>query len=150
MSGMIIQEWLKEAGIPASSKPMAFKSLVEQVAVRHEFDAFILGYGRLSLDPDYLRSFFHSSQDKKRGGNKAGYKNPDFDRIADASTRMMDPEKRRELIWDMQRIVMQDMPYVPLYNPNLIEAVRKDKFTGWVQMLEGIGNFWSFCLVRKK
>ncbi|MGD9040604.1 MAG: ABC transporter substrate-binding protein, partial [Desulfobacteraceae bacterium] len=97
MSGMIIQEWLKEAGIPVSSKPMAFKSLVEQVSVRHDFDAFILGYGRLSLDPDYLRSFFHSSQDKQRGGNKTGYKNPDFDRIADESSRMMDPEKRRDL-----------------------------------------------------
>ena len=150
MSGMIIQEWLKKVGIPASSKPMAFKSLVEQVTVRHDFDAFILGYGRLSLDPDYLRRFFHSSQDKKRGGNKTGYKNPEFDRIADASARMMDPEKRRELIWDMQKIVMKDVPYLPLYNPNLIEAVRKDKFTGWVQMLEGIGNFWSFCLVRAK
>jgi ABC-type transport system substrate-binding protein len=150
MSGMIIQEWLKEAGIPASAKPMAFKSLVEQVSVRHDFDMFILGYGRLSLDPDYLRSFFHSSQDKKRGGNKGGYKNPEFDRIADASARMMDPEKRRALIWDMQKIVMQDVPYVPLYNPNLIEAVRKDKFTGWVQMLEGIGNYWSFCQVKAK
>jgi peptide/nickel transport system substrate-binding protein len=150
MSGMIIQEWLKEVGMPASSKPMAFKSLVEQVSVRHDFDAFILGYGRLSLDPDYLRRFFHSSQDKPRGGNKAGYKNPEFDRIADESSRMMDPEKRRELIWEMQKIVMQDVPWLPLYNPNLIEAVRKDKFTGWVQMLEGIGNFWSFCQLRAK
>ena len=150
MSGNFIAEWLKDVGIPVSSKPMAFKSLVEQVSVRHDFDAFILGYGRLSLDPDYLRRFFHSSQDRKRGGNKGGYKNPEFDRIADASARMMDPEKRRELIWDMQKIVMQDVPYVPLYNPNLIEAVRKDKFTGWVQMLEGIGNFWSFCQVRAK
>jgi peptide/nickel transport system substrate-binding protein len=150
MSGMIIQEWLKEVGMPASSKPMAFKSLVEQVSVRHDFDAFILGYGRLSLDPDYLRSFFHSSQDRPRGGNKAGYKNPEFDRIADESSRMMDPQKRRELIWEMQKIIMRDVPYVPLYNPSLIEAVRKDKFTGWVQMLEGIGNFWSFCQVRAK
>lgn len=150
MSGMIIQEWLKEAGIPASSKPMAFKSLVDQVSVRHEFDAFILGYGRLSLDPDYLRSFFHSGQDKRRGGNKVGYKNPEFDRLSDASARMMDPEKRRELIWDMQKMVIQDLPYLPLYNPNLIEAVRNDKFTGWVEMLEGIGNFWSFCQVRAK
>jgi ABC-type transport system substrate-binding protein len=50
----------------------------------------------------------------------------------------------------MQKIVMRDVTYVPLYNPNLIEAVRTDKFTGWVQMLEGIGNFWSFCQVKAK
>jgi hypothetical protein len=27
----------------------------------------------------------------------------------------------------------------------MIEAVRTDRFSGWVQMLEGIGNIWSFC-----
>jgi peptide/nickel transport system substrate-binding protein len=150
MSGMIIQEWLREMGIPASAKPMAFGSLSEQVSVRHEFDAFILGYGRLSLDPDYLRSFFHSSQDKKRGGNKSGYKDPDFDRIADESARTMDQEKRQKLIWDMQKILTRDVPYLPLYNPSLIEAVRTEKIGGWVQMLEGIGNLWSFCQVRAK
>jgi len=150
MSGMIIQEWLREVGIPAGAKPMAFGALNEQVSVRQEFDAFILGYGRLSLDPDYLRSFFHSSQDKIRGGNKSGYKNPDFDRIADESARTMDQEKRQKLIWDMQKILTRDMPYLPLYNPSLIEAVRTEKVGGWVQMLEGIGNVWSFCQVRAK
>ncbi len=150
MSGMIIQEWLREMGIPAGAKPMAFGALNEQVSVRQEFDAFILGYGRLSLDPDFLRSFFHSSQDKIRGGNKSGYKNPDFDRIADESAKTMDQEKRQKLIWDMQKILTRDMPYLPLYNPSLIEAVRTEKFGGWVQMLEGIGNVWSFCQVRAK
>jgi hypothetical protein len=45
---------------------------------------------------------------------------------------------------------MRDLPYLPLYNPNLIEAVRGDKFTGWVEMLEGIGNLWSFCVLKAK
>jgi len=150
MAGMVIQEWLKKVGIPASAKPMAFGALVEQVSVRHEFDSFILGYGRLSLDPDYLRRFFHAGQDKKRGGNKSGYRNPEFDQMGDQSAKMIDPEKRRNLIWDMQKMIIQDVPYIPLYNPNLIEAVRNDKFTGWVQMLEGIGNLWSFCQIKPK
>lgn len=150
MSGIMIQGWLSEVGIPSISKPMAFGALVQQVSVRRDFDAFILGYGRLSLDPDYLRKFFHSGRDKKRGGNKSGYRNPEFDRIADQSARTMDPEKRQKLIWDMQKIILRDVPYFPLYNPNLIEATRKDKFTGWVEMLEGIGNPWSFSRLRPK
>jgi hypothetical protein len=32
----------------------------------------------------------------------------------------------------------------------LIEAVRADKFTGWVGTLEGIGNLWSFCELKPK
>ena len=150
MSGMIIQEWLKEVGIPVSAKPMAIGALLQKVNSQRDFDAFILGYGRLDLDPDWLRRFFHSGQDKKRGGNKAGYHNPDFDRVADESAATMDREKRRNLIWEMQKIILRDVPCIPLYTPDLIEAVRVGKFVGWVEKIEGIGNLWSFCEVKPK
>jgi ABC-type transport system substrate-binding protein len=127
---------------------MAFSSLIRQVKSRHQFDLFVLGYGRLSLDPDYLRNFFHSNNDRLRGWNMSGYKNLEFDRIADESSSAMDMERRRALIREMQRIIMRDIPYIPLYNPKLVEAVRSDKFQGWVEMLGGIGNIWSFTQIR--
>lgn len=150
MAGLMIQEWLRAAGIPASAKPMAFGSLLDKVKRSHDFDMFVLGYGRLSLDPDYLRSFFHSENDQKGGWNMSGYSNPEYDRLADESARTMDPEKRRELIFEMQRILMHDVPYLPLYSPHLIEAVRADRYKGWVPMLEGIGNAWSFCTIKPR
>lgn len=148
MSGMMMQEWLRELGIPAYSRPMAFGALIQQVKVRHDFDAFILGYGRLSLDPDYLRNFFITKNDKRRGWNMSGYSNPNYDRIADESASAMNREKRRKLIWEMQKIILRDVPYIPLYNPKLVEAVRKGRFSGWVQMLGGVGNMWSFCQLK--
>ncbi|UCF85094.1 MAG: ABC transporter substrate-binding protein, partial [Desulfobacteraceae bacterium] len=54
MSGIFIQEWLKEVGIPVSAKPMAVGALLQKVNTQHYFEAFILGYGRLDLDPDWL------------------------------------------------------------------------------------------------
>ena len=150
MAGMMVQEWLRALGMPAFAKPMAFGSLIEQVKTRHEFDAFILGYGNLSLDPDYLRAFFHSKYDKPKGWNMSGYNNPEYDRIADQSARTMDRDERRALIRQMQEIVIRDVPYIPLYNPNLVEAVRTDRFQGWVQMLGGNGNTWSFCQLKPK
>ena len=80
----------------------------------------------------------------------SGYTNPDFDRMADESARSIDREKRRKLVWEMQKILMRDLPWLPLYNPNLVEAVRTERFKGWVPMLEGIGNRWSFCVVKPK
>jgi peptide/nickel transport system substrate-binding protein len=148
MAGVIIQEWLREMGMPVFSKPMAFSALIQQVKTRHDFDAFILGYGNLSVDPDYVRNFFDSENDKPRGWNMSGYRNPAFDRIAEASASAMDDEKRRALLCEMQKIVISDLPYIPLYDPAQIEAVRADRFTGWVEMLEGIGNTWSFCELK--
>ncbi len=80
----------------------------------------------------------------------SGYRNPEFDRIADASTVEMDHEKRVKLIRDMQKMILEDIPYLPIYNPNLIEAARTDRFTGWIGMLEGIGNIWSYCQIRQR
>jgi ABC-type transport system substrate-binding protein len=148
MSGMMIQEWLRDLGIPVFARPMHFGSLLQKIKFHHDFDAFILGYGRLSLDPDYLRFFFFSRNDKKRGWNMSGYRNPDFDREALNSQSEMNPELRRQMIHNMQRVISTDVPYLPLYNPNLLEAVRTDRFTGWVPMIDGIGNRWSFCRLR--
>ena len=150
MVGIMVQEWLRMLGIPAVSKPMPLGSLIQHVKTRHQFDLFVLGYGNLSLDPDYLRNFFISRNDKPKGWNTCGYCNSRFDRIADASADAMNLEKRRELIWEMQRIIMGELPWIPLYSPKLAEGARQDKFTGWVTMVGGIGNTWSFCQIKPK
>ena len=69
-------------------------------------------------------------------------------RIADLSAAEMDKATRRRHILEMQQIVAQDVPWIPLYNPNIIEAVRTDRFSGWIQMMGGIGNPWSFCVLK--
>jgi len=147
-AGLMIQEWLRDMGIPAYSRPMAFSALLQQVKGKREFDAFILGYGKLNLDPDYVGTFFYSKQDKERGWNMSGYRNKVFDKLRNKQRGQMDRNKRRETIWEMQRILLEDVPYVPLYNPNVLEAARNDRFSGWVEMVEGIGNIWSFCAVK--
>ncbi len=148
MSGMIIQQWFRALGMPAFARPMAFGALLNKIKSEHDFDVFILGYGNLSLDPDYLRVFFYSKNDKPRGWNMSGYHNKNFDQMARASRSAMNSENRRQLIFRMQQLVMADIPYLPLYKPSVIEATRIGRFKGWVNMLEGIGNIWSFCEVK--
>ncbi len=148
MAGMMIQEWLKDLGVPVSARPMAFNAMLQQVKNRHDFDLFVLGYGRLNLDPDYLRTFFTSSQDKSGGWNMSGYRNPKYDELATRSEEEMDPAKRRAILHEMQMIISLDIPYLPLYNPSLVEGARSDRFSGWVEMVDGIGNNWSFLSIK--
>jgi len=147
-AGLMIQEWLRDMGMPAYARPMAFSALLQQVKGKRDFDAFILGYGKLNLDPDYVGTFFYSKQDKERGWNMSGYRNETFDKLRNKQRGEMDRDKRREMLWEMQQILLQDVPYIPLYNPNVLEATRTDRFSGWVEMVEGIGNIWSFCAVK--
>ena len=147
-AGTMIQEWLRELGLPAFSRPMAFNSLLDTVKGKHEFDAFVLGYGKLNLDPDYLRAFFYSKNDKPRGWNMSGYNNPEFDKIADVQRTLINTVERKKLILEMQKIILDDVPYLPLYNPHIIEATLNENFTGWVAKVDGIGNIWSICVVK--
>jgi ABC-type transport system substrate-binding protein len=80
----------------------------------------------------------------------SGYHNPEFDRIANLQRTLTDREKRRELIFEMQKIILEDIPYLPLYNPHIIEATCNERFKGWVPRVDGIGNIWSLCMVRPK
>ncbi|WP_457552400.1 hypothetical protein [Desulfobacula sp.] len=43
---------------------------------------------------------------------------------------------------------MEDIPYLPLYNPHIIEAAYNGRVTGWVDKVDGIGNLWSLCVVK--
>ena len=150
MVGNMIQQWLEMLGIPVVTNSLALKHIIKRVKAEHDFDCAVLGYGNLSLDPDYLRNFFISKNNKPNGWNTSGYSNPQFDRIAAASADALDVNERRQLIWKMQNIIMDALPWIPLYSPKMVEGVRQDRFTGWVQMLGGIGNRWSFCCVKPR
>ncbi len=149
MCGMFIQEWLKQVGIPAISAPTSFGDIINKVMTEWDFDVFILGY-RLSLDPDFMRTFFHSKQIVKDGDNPMAYINPEFDKLADASAKEMVPEKRKKLILKLQEFIIKEAPWIPLYTLLQIEAYRNDRFTGWVNQLDGIGNGWSFLFIKPK
>ena len=138
----------RDGGRDPVAEVLSVDSLLQQVKGNHDFDAFILGYGRLRLDPDYVRNLFHSKNDKSRGWNMSGYRNAEFDQISEQSTTEMDTQKRRHLVLRMQELIARDLPYIPLYKPSVVEAVRADRFAGWVEMLEGIGNIWSMCHVK--
>lgn len=144
----MIQEWLAPVGIEAAARPMAFGAMLDKVKGHHDFDAFVLGYGNLALDPAWVGAFFISRNDSMGGWNMSGYHNPRFDELAAKAATTLDSEKRRDLVAEMQRILQEDVPFLPLYNPLLVEAARKDRFQGWVPMLGGIGNLWSLCQLR--
>lgn len=139
MSGMLIQEWLREIGVQATAKPTSFATIVQKVNTEQDFDAFILGW-ILGIDPDYMRVFFHTNQTMPEGYNPMGYSNPAYDALVDSSARECDVEKRRELIFKAQEMIMEELPYVPLYFRDEIEAYNSATFTGWFEDLGGIGG----------
>jgi ABC-type transport system substrate-binding protein len=144
----LVQQWLKEFGVPVNWKPMAFSAMNKKIGAERDFDMFVSGWGALGQDPDFLRSFFHSREDKPEGKNTVGYRNPQFDELADRQALAMDVAERQKMVHRLQEMLNQDLPYLPLYVPMNLEGVRTDKFEGWEEMSGGIGNLWTFLQVK--
>ena len=121
-----IERWLNEVGIPVHADLTGFNLIVEKVFDQQDFDMWILGWS-LSLYPDYLESFFHSRHSGLEGHNAGGYNNPEFDRLADELLAETDVAAARELVFEMQAFLAQDLPYVPLFDTPLVEAYRSDR-----------------------
>lgn len=78
----------------------------------------------VSSDPDYLRRIFSSNG--LPGPNRAvGFKNAQFDALAEQQQSVFDVSQRRPLIAQMQQILAQDLPALALYYGNSYAVARR-------------------------
>jgi peptide/nickel transport system substrate-binding protein len=67
--------------------------------------------GRPAIDADTVYDQYFRSGVTKR----VEYKNPEFDKLIDEEQRTGDPKKRVALLQQAGRILMEDVPFAPLY-----------------------------------
>jgi peptide/nickel transport system substrate-binding protein len=73
--------------------------------------------------PDGLRVQYHIDFTPEKGGrNAVFYDNPDVNRLLDEARSESDPTKQLELWFEVERILMEDLPAVPLYNSFLAQV----------------------------
>jgi len=70
----------------------------------------------LNIDPDPF-SLWHSSQKRDPGLNLALYDNKSVDDLLEKARQTLNPLERMKLYQDFQKLVIEDVPAVFLYNP---------------------------------
>jgi peptide/nickel transport system substrate-binding protein len=65
------------------------------------------------------------------GFSESGYCNPEYDDLYAQQGVETDPQTRIDIIHEMQRIALEDVPYIIPYYEQSIEAYRTDRFTGF-------------------
>lgn len=78
--------------------------------------------GRPAIDGDTVYDQYFRSGVTKR----IGYKNSEFDRLADEEQRTGDPKKRVALLQQAGRVLMEDVPLAPLYTLAEIYGVARN------------------------
>ena len=95
------------------------------------------------MDPDFLRVRYSSETDKSEGGSAAallganqGYQNKALDKLLTEQRAEVNPEKRKLLINQVQQILAEDVPELPLFNNYYLYAYNAQKYDGWTYMFD--------------
>jgi peptide/nickel transport system substrate-binding protein len=86
---------------------------------------------------------FHSSKGMVNGGtvfgeNYGGYSSATCDEVLASLWEEHDPGRQAGLYADLQAILAEDLPQIPLYCPYVLNLHREDRFAGWTPQL-GLG-----------
>ena len=110
----------RELGIPLEEKTIPADDLFYQVYGINDYDLAIVGWS-LSLYPDYLCDFFAD-------GNTYGYNNQAINKKCAEFLQITDPAEAREKLFEIEVLLWDDLPAVPLFSSKMIEAYRNFTF----------------------
>jgi peptide/nickel transport system substrate-binding protein len=125
----IISDGLAQMGISAPPTPMDEDSLIG-LYPDFDFDLIYWGWG-LDPDPDFAMLIFTCDQREEGGWNDSGYCNEEFEAMYQQQAITVDHEARRKLIWDMEKKLFDERPYIVLTYYYVVQAYRSDRFTGF-------------------
>ena len=110
----VLQQQLREVGIELDIRSFEFATFYSDV-VKGQFQLYSLRWIGGNEDPDIFEHVFHSTSVPPKRANRGHYRNPRVDELIDQGRREVDPEKRRALYAEVQRIVSEDLPYINLW-----------------------------------
>jgi peptide/nickel transport system substrate-binding protein len=122
--GAALQEQWRRVGVDLELRPLEFATVLSD-AVKGNFQLNLLRWVGANNDPDIFEFVFSSKRFPPDGANRGHYRNPRMDALTDQIRTEMDQEKRNALCSEAQKILADDLPYLPLWFTDAISVHRK-------------------------
>jgi peptide/nickel transport system substrate-binding protein len=126
----LLNEMWAEVGVATELQALDPDAATAICCPAFDFDILLWGWGS-DPDPNLLLSVY-STEEIPNGYNETGYSNPEYDELHAQQGVELDTEQRQEIVWEMQRIVFEDVVYIIPYYEQAIQAYRTDRFSGWI------------------
>ena len=124
---VMVQEDLGKLGIKVNVVTLDFPSLIERISQKFNYEAAMLGFRNVDLDPNGQMNIWLSSAENHAWNPQQ--KSPEttweaeIDRLMRAQASAADPKKRKESFDRVQEIVAEQTPFIYLVNQNALSAV---------------------------
>jgi peptide/nickel transport system substrate-binding protein len=126
----LLSEMWGEIGITLEMQAVDPDALTSQCCPAFDFDMMLWGWGS-DPDPSALL-YVYTTEAIPTGSSETGYSNPAYDELYAKQQTTLDFEARKDIVWDMQKIVHDDVVYIIPYYEQSTQAFRTDRFTGWI------------------
>jgi len=131
----LVQEQLSDIGMSVRIEPVSSKEWYSRV-IKRQVNFTPMRWTQRP-DPDGLFSIlFHS----EGHANSTGYENARVDELIERARSMADVEARKPLYGEVQKILLEDLPYVPLFFAVEYAALR-DQVHGFEWIADQIPRF---------
>jgi peptide/nickel transport system substrate-binding protein len=119
---------LGEVGIAVDVRPFEFATFLSDVR-KGNVQLFSLQMPDI-VEPDMLRALFHSgriptAENAWAGANRFRFRNGAVDRRLDQAAAVRDPEQRKALYAEVQAVLAQDLPMLPLWHEDNVMVYRR-------------------------
>lgn len=133
--GELIKERLNEVGIDVQVKALESKSRDANLK-SGDFELAISGFGGWGQDADYLRTRYcdtgSQSGSVSSGAAIFGYHNDTLNDLGTQELQELNDSKRKEIVYNMQTVLANDVPAIPLYYTTSYDVWRISKYDGWM------------------
>lgn len=138
--GEMLQEQLKKVGIKISGiEAYEWEKFYDDVRAGN-VQIFSLRWVGIT-EPNIFHSIFHSSMTPPDGRNRGHYRHPLIDELTEKGYQTLNPEERKAIYSEVQKILAEDLPYIFLWYPYNI-VVMDEHIKGFT--LYPDGDFTSF------
>lgn len=127
-AGQILHVMLKDVGINTKVETIDDGVLGDRIYDNGDYDLFIWGWST-DIDPTTILSIV--STDQIGNLSETYYSNPKYDELLAEQEVTVDFKERQKIVYEMQNILAEDLPYIILMEENAMQAVRTDKWKGW-------------------
>ncbi len=122
--GAALQDQWRRVGIDLELRPLEQATLLSD-ALKANFQINLLRWVGATSDPDFFEFAFSSKRFPPDGANRGHYRNPRIDALTDQIRIQMDREKRKALCSEAQKILANDLPYLPLWFTDVVSVHRR-------------------------
>ena len=137
--GELIKERLSEVGIDVQVQALESKSRDANLKTG-DFELAISGFGGWGKDADYLRTRYCDETSETNSVSSAasvfGYHNDTLNALGARELQELDDKARKEIVYEMQTVLAEDIPAIPLYYTTSYDAWHISKYDGWINMYD--------------